>query len=255
MLGTGQAKKLRMFGFWLLIFGGLAHTDISYAQGGFEEYEIRVVRPRYFNKVRRFELGAQLTTVMNESFIYTYLATGVMTYHFSNMLAIEGAASIGFSADKEEKRVLFEEYVIKTQIIRTFYSFSGAIQYTPIYGKWQLPSGRLVYFDTYLTAGGGMTGIDWRYSDFCFSTAEFDAGGNRTGNDAALPADQVVPYPTFIVGLGQRYFMRQDLAVKWDLRNNSIFYNSADAVCSVGAAGEGKLHHNITMQIGASKFF
>ena len=27
-----------------------------------------------------------------------------------------------------------------------------------VYGKWQLPSGKLVYFDTFITAGGGMTG-------------------------------------------------------------------------------------------------
>ena len=49
----------------------------AYAQSDedqrFENVEIRVVRPRFFNKRKRFELGTQFSAIMNETFIYTFL--------------------------------------------------------------------------------------------------------------------------------------------------------------------------------------
>lgn len=221
----------------------------------FENVEIRVIRPRYFNKRGRFELGAELSTVMNETFIYTYLATGMMAYHFSETLALEFSGAFGFSIDKEDKRLLFEEFEIKTKIFRTLYLAEAALQWTPIYGKWQLPSGRLIYFDTYLAAGGGMTGIDWKYSDFCVAP---DLSKNP--NAEPLPSDTVKAYPTFMLGLGQRYFLNKNMALKWNIRNHSMLYNKLDAECAPATVGEtggggNGVHNNITLQFGASKFF
>jgi outer membrane beta-barrel protein len=216
-------------------------------QEKFEDYEIRVIRPKYFQKSGRFELGAQFNAVMNETFIYTFLATGLMTYHFNEILAIEGAASYGFSINKEDKRILFDEYRVRTQIFRTTYMLEAALQWTPIYGKWQLPSGRLVYFDTFLAGGGGLTGVEWKYSDFCSTPA---------AGTYDLPADTLKSYPTFLIGGGQRFYVRRDVAVKWDIRSHWVMYDKLDAECNPEAASSSSdLHTNITMQLGASKFF
>ncbi len=231
-----------------------ASPEVSLAaepKGRFSEYEIRVIRPRYFQKAQRFELGAQGTAIMNDTFVYSFLFTAIMGYHFSEALAFEFAGSGGFSVDREEKRTLFDEFQIYTQIFRTLFSAEGSLQYTPMYGKWQLPSGKLIYFDTYISAGGGITGIDWQYSDFCVADKD-----PTTQQELPVPTNRVATYPTIAVGLGQRYFIEKDLALKWDLRNHSMFYSVADTSCDPETTETGSsIHHNLTLQFGASKFF
>ncbi|MCX6130514.1 MAG: outer membrane beta-barrel domain-containing protein, partial [Proteobacteria bacterium] len=168
----------------------------------FKDVEIRVIRPRYFTKSGKLELGAAINAIMNESFIYTFLGTGILTYHFSEEWAIEASGSYGLSIDREDKRILFDEFNIKTQIFRTSYLAQLGVQWTPIYGKWQLPSGKLVYFDTYFELGVGQTGVEWRYSDFC-EAPDLKLEPNAEG----IPTNTTIGYPTFLAGIGQRYFV------------------------------------------------
>lgn len=244
---------------WALICGLVCSDALvspAWAQSDenerFNDVEVRVIRPRYFNKRKRLELGGQLSGIMNEAFIYTFMASGILAYHFTETFGFELQGAFGFNLDKEDKRVLFDEFQIKTKIFRTLYAVEGNLQYTPIYGKWQLPTGRLVYFDTYVSVGAGLTGIDWKYSDFCTPP---DLAKNP--NADAIKSDQVKSYPTFMLGLGQRYFLNKDLAVRWDIRSHSLFYNKFDAECTSNPAsaesGSG-VHNTITLQVGATKF-
>lgn len=221
----------------------------------FKDVEIRVIRPRYFNKAGRLEIGAALNTIMNESFIYTFLGTGLITYHLSEALAIEGTFAYGLSIDREDKRILFDEFDIKTQIFRTSLMSQVALQYTPIYGKWQLPTGKLVYFDTYLQAGVGTTGVEWRYTDFC------EPPDNKLDPTAeGVPKNTTKSYPTFMAGVGQRYFVSRKMAYKWDLRANRFNYTILDGECSPikaktlqGLTGTAP-HDTITLLIGVSYY-
>ena len=222
----------------------------------FKNTEIRVIRPRYFNKTQRFELGAAVTSVMNESFINTYLATGLATFHFNENWAIEGSGSFGFSIDNGDKRVLFDKFDIKTEIIRTQYQFEGSLQYTPLYGKWQFGSGRLIYFDTFVQAGAGITGVNWMFSDFCE-----DPKLSLDPDMEIPPADTTKSYPTFVGGVGQRFFMDKSFSYRWDFKFHTFQYNTIDSECApqtlleeVGG-GLSKMHSIITIQVGASKYF
>ena len=221
----------------------------------FKDVEIRVIRPRYFTKAGRWELAAAVNTIMNESFIYTFLATGILTYHFSESLAVEGLFSYGLSIDREDKRILFDEFDIKTQIFRTSFIRELAVQYTPIYGKWQLPSGKLVYFDTFLQAGLGQTGIEWRYNDFCeVPDTKIDPSAE------AIPKNATKAYPTFMAGVGQRYFVSRKMAYKWDLRANRFNYAILDGECSPinAKANQGLTgtapHDTITLLLGVAYY-
>jgi hypothetical protein len=107
----------------------------------------------------------------------------------------------------------------------------------------------LIYFDTYITAGGGLTGVSWLYSDFCEPPKE---GGEP------LPADAVISYPTGMLGIGQRYFVSKSLSYKIDLRYNRIFYSFADQQCTASeASGDNGTvgHDTVTLQLGASYYF
>ncbi len=221
----------------------------------FKDVEIRVIRPRYFTKSGRLEVGAAMNTIMNESFIYTFLATGLLTYHFNETWSVEGTFSYGNSIDREDKRILFDEFDIKTQIFRTSYMFELALQYTPIYGKWQLPSGKLVYFDTYLQAGLGQTGVEWHYNDFCEPP---DKKLDPTAED--IPKNATKSYPTLMAGIGQRYFVSRKMSYKWDLRANRFQYTVLDGECSPlkakSAQGLGGTapHDTITLLIGVAYY-
>ena len=124
----------------------------------------------------------------------------------------------------------------KTQIFRTQFNAEGAVQWTPIYGKWQLGSGRLIYFDTFFQAGGGLTGIAWEYDDFC------DPPDFENNPDAEpLPANTVKSYPGIMLGAGQRYFVSKKQSFRLDFKFHRFLYNTLDAECNpvdVEAAGQ-----------------
>jgi outer membrane beta-barrel protein len=224
---------------------------LAQSSGEFENYEIRVIRPRYFTKTGRMELGGQMSIVMNQTFIYTYLATGILNYHFSEMWSLELGGAFGFSVPKEDMRLLDSEFDIQTQILRTQYIFSGGVLWTPIYGKYQLSTGRVLYFDTFLSAGAGMTGVEYIY-DHCPDRERLSDGSFT----AERPAAQTKGYPTFAIGIGQRFFLSRSLALRWDVRDHFFSYNEADGACDpANAEGASNLHQNVTMQLGASHFF
>ena len=216
----------------------------------FEKYEIRVIRPKYFAKTGRLETGAQLSVVMNQSFIYTYLATGIIDYHFSETLALEGALALGYSFDKDDKRALKSNFKIQTQILRTQYFAEGGAIYTPVYGKYQLDSGRLIYLDMFFSGGVGMTGVNYLYEQ-CPKPNEVP----ETVSVTAPPGPRTVSYPTFFAGIGQRVFMDKKLSLRWDVRGHFFGYNTADGACDPETAAKGsQLQTNITMQLGAGYF-
>lgn len=215
----------------------------------FKDIEIRVIRPKYFSKRGKFELGYQGAFITNQTFIYTFLGSGLMSYHFSEALGLEVAGSYGFSIDKTDKETLKDEFSINTIIIRTQYILGGSLLWTPIYGKFQMASGRLIYFDTFLSFGGGLTGVDFQY-DHC-ATEAID------GVELPDPrSPQTISYPTFMGGIGQRFFLDKESSFRWDIRGAMFSYPSADGGCDEENLPEGTAsQQNVTIQIGASKFF
>lgn len=217
----------------------------------FDRYEVRVIRPKYFTKASRLETGAQMSVIMNQSFIYTYLATGLLDYHLSEMFALEGVFAYGYSIDKDDKKSLDSNFKIKTQILRTQHFMEGGVLYTPVYGKYQLSSGRVVYLDTFFSAGAGMTGVSYLY-DHCPKPGD-STDPKITINEP--PAATTKSYPTFYMGGGQRIFLDKKTSFRWDVRGHYFSYNTADGACDASnATKEQKGQTNITMQLGAGYF-
>lgn len=225
-------------------------TQATAELGRFDGYEIRTIRPRYMAKRGRLELGGQGMLIMNQSFIYTLMASGILDYHFSEMFALELGASYGFSIDKEDKRILEQEFDINTQILRTQYIFNGGLLWTPIYGKTQLPSGQVIYFDSFLTAQAGMTGIEYTYEQ-CSVPDDPEAAKKADPK----PAAQTKSYPTVVLGFGQKYFVSKDFGLRWDVRDYAFSYEKGDGTCTPDVPLGSELHNNITLQLGASTFF
>ena len=109
----------RLWGLALAAACGLSAFPARAELGRFDGYEIRVIRPRYMAKRNRIELGGEGMLIMNQSFIYTFMLSGILDYHFSEMFALEFDAAYGFSIDKDDKRTLQDQFQINTQILRT----------------------------------------------------------------------------------------------------------------------------------------
>lgn len=211
----------------------------------FEDFEIRVIRPRYFTKSSRFEISGQGASITNQTFVYTYMLSGILTFHFSEYLALESSASYGFSVDKYDKKKLTSDFDITTSILRTSSILSAGLTWTPVYGKYQMASGKLIYFDTFLTAFGGMNGIDYQF-DHCVSTATNPS-----------PSPKTVQYPTFGFGLGQRFYLSRSSSFRWDIKNSVFNYSTIDASCtpnSPNLTNENLQQQNISVHLGYSYF-
>lgn len=228
-------------------------AELTLVAADFEEYDIRVIRPRYFAKKKRLELGTEAIVVMNQTFIYTYLLSGILTYHFNESMALELSGAYGFSVDKDDKRVLKEDFAIRTAILRAQYMALGTLVYTPIYGKYQVQGGSVIYFDTFISVSGGMTGVEYLY-DHCSSIDEQKAS-NPTGNAEQPPAEQTKSYPTFALGLGQKFYLNKKDSIRWDVRNHLFSYDLKDGSCFANAESSTDVHNNITLQMGWSRFF
>lgn len=251
--------KYRIF-FWkaCVVATLLTSTSSSFSAlnaQDFKEFEIRVIRPKFFMKRQRLELGAQFNAIMNQTFIYTYSLGGSLGFHFTDSIGFEVNGTYGLSVDKEDKSALKDNFDINTLIVRKKYDLTGSLMWTPIYGKYQLTSGRLIYFDTFISLGAGLVGAEWLY-DHCPDPEEFaQSDPNR---DPAPPANTQA-YLGFAAGIGQRYFLDKNLSLRWDLKGRMFNYDAADGDCARDSLKEQgiaieKNHINVNLGVGVSYF-
>ena len=126
--------------------------------------------------------------------------------------------------------------------MRTKQIYNGNLLWTPMYGKYQLSSGRVIYFDTTISAGFGVTSIGYEFSH-C-----------TVGQDAVRRGDYDVRYQTLSTGLGQRYYLNKYSAFRWDLRSYIFFTSSEDGACveDANATNEQTQQNNLTIELGYS---
>lgn len=220
----------------LLIFMMFCGELVAIAQ----PVRISVIRPKYFVKKTRLELGADLSAVMNQTFTYTYLLSAGLAFHFTDSFALGLTGSYGVNADKADRVTLREDFGINIEIFEAVYLSDASLLWTPVYGKYQLSSGRLVYFDTYVAVGGGMMGIRFPATDKKKSVDD---------HSCYSPA----------VGIGQRFYLNKTTSFRWQIKNHAIFYNNGKKACvpSDKELGENQsfgLHHTLLVQAGFSYF-
>lgn len=173
-----------------------------------DETEIRVIRNKFFEKSMRLELSAGLGVIMNQSFLYTYLGGLNLGFHLTEQFALLGEAHFGQTFRKDDCEVLGTNFSIDPLVQEVQSYFGGAVDYTPIYGKFQLASGRVVYFDWFLEAGMGMAGIQWGGLG-CAAGGTGSEGGAETVSAYAIAANG---------SMGQRIFVNTRMSVNWRVR-------------------------------------
>jgi outer membrane beta-barrel protein len=226
---------------------------IAAPKGRFSNYEVRSIRQKTFQKKNTLELGGSTSAIMNQPFIYTFLASGILSYHLSESWGLQVEGAYGMSVDKDDKRLLKDEFDISTEILRTESLLNAKIMWTPIYGKILMDSGKLMYFDTYLNAGAGFTGVRYEY-DNCQDPA--DVSPKFRDRVPEKPQPKSKQYPTVLAGVGQRLFLDKESAASLGVSFQQFRFNRADGSCNPSVAvDENKAHNNILLILGYSLFF
>ncbi len=132
------------------------------ADGKLGEYrvawqDIVVVIRKPFLKVRRWELQPQLATTMNDNMIRHYGAGAQINYYLTDVLAV-GVEGQYFTKQFREPFDLVARQARRLPTINK-YNFAAAFNfhYVPVYGKFAIFDKKIVTWETYFTAGLGIT--------------------------------------------------------------------------------------------------
>ena len=254
-----HAQPLGMSLTMLLLVGTVVGSpEVGWAQDAderFKNFEIRVIRPKYFTKSSAFELGIQIGAIVNDPFLYTFHSHLNLTYHLTEGLGFELSGAYGLSLDRVEKTVLEDKFSIRPNLYRPQHFGGGALVWTPVYGKFQISGNRLAYFDFFILAGGGVTGIQYRLNDCGINTVT--AAQKATQSP---PTSKVSNYMTGQVGGGQKIFLNKKSALRWDFISQIFPANSSDSICAstsgkASASQSREIKMSILIKLGFSRFF
>lgn len=119
--------------------------------------DIVVVIRKPFLKVRRWDLQPMLSTTMNDNMIRHYGAGAQISYYLTDVLAV-GVEGQYFTKQFREPFDLVARQARRLPTINK-YNFEAALNfhYVPVYGKFALFDKNIVTWETYFTAGFGIT--------------------------------------------------------------------------------------------------
>jgi len=219
------------------------------------------VQNRFFLKTGRFEIAPSLGYVPNNPFAKRYVGGLLVAYHFSEVLAAEGAFTYAPDLGSGDYKSLLYTLVniaatgaSNTSFVQPFdKSLMGATfsaRWAPLYGKINLVGETVVNFDLYGVGGLGI-----------LTKANFDA---KSCDQADCPATGVavdnlgtVVRPTPVIGAGFDFFANQAIAVKLDARSQFYVDDIPDYHPDKVDATDGKkkVFSNFCASVGVAFYF
>ena len=181
-----------------LLFGA---SSTAFAQ---EDGEIAAVQRKAYVVGHRSEFSLALGMPINDAFLRGYGITAGYDYHFNEFHGLHLSGQYRLNSKTGLTQTLeapasqggFAESVAATGIM----ALVGAdYTFRPVYGKINFFSEIVAHFDLYLTAG------------VAFVVTQ------SLPSDASGLQPQIASYPGGSLGLGQRYFLTQELTFRWDL--------------------------------------
>jgi outer membrane beta-barrel protein len=204
--------------------------------------DIVVVMRKPFLKIRRTDLMPFLSTTMNDNMIRHYSAGAEFNYFLTDVLAV-GVEGQYYTKQFREPFDLVGRQARRLPTINK-YNFSAALNfhYVPVYGKFAILDKKLVAWETYFTAGVGVT------------QSEVVPRDPRFGSFTNL---LITPN----VGASMRFFLFQWLTVNVGIRDyifvdkfepvgrSATMFTSPD---SAKANADSALINNVMFQVGVS---
>lgn len=204
--------------------------------------DIVVVMRKPFLKIRRTDLMPFLATTMNDNMIRHYAAGAQFNYFLTDVLAV-GVEGQYYTKQFREPFDLVGRQARRLPTVNK-YNFSGALNfhYVPVYGKFAILDKKLVAWETYFTAGVGVT-----QSEIVPRDPRFGAFTNLliTPNIGASMRFFLFQWLTVNVGVRDYIFVDKFEPVG---RNDMMFTTPEQAK----ANADSTLINNVMFQIGVS---
>lgn len=176
---------------------------------------VAVIQKRYLPKTFRGEFSFSMATVINHTFSY-FGGVSTKAGFFLREDHGFGLEFFGpfFPFAKPVKNEMISEQSVIPYTISTPQFYGGAYyKWSPVFGKFSILNKRIVYFDMYLTLGGGVG----RFVEDV--TEDYVKGllqkGKKFHSDLKLLKSY---FPAGSVSVGQVFALSQDWAVQWELK-------------------------------------
>ena len=122
---------------------------------------IKVVPPKTFLKLGRFEAVPNVGFVTNDPFLNRYMVGVGLGYHLTEIFAIEGNLAYSPDLGRGDWKPITEQLVDKNHVSPDISKLqlvaNGTFLFSPIYGKVALNGNRIINFDIYGAFGMGVT--------------------------------------------------------------------------------------------------
>lgn len=200
---------------------------------------IKVLQPKEFLKIGRWEATPTLGFVTNDPFVRRYLLGAGFTYHITEVFGAEVrgifSPDLGPGDYKKITHQLIEENQVSPDISKIIWLAELNTTFSPFYGKVAVNGRSIVIFDLYGIFGFGLAG----------TADDLDA---LQGNDdplAEATANQV--HATSNVGGGVRMAFSRNIAVRFEARS-TIFIETVNSTTL-------EMKNNFHLNLGFSFFF
>jgi outer membrane beta-barrel protein len=188
-----------------VILTTLLATSSAFAQetvdiGVIKDSERRVVQKLLFPKEGRTELGFHLGVMPFDAYLVTPNLQVSFDIHLSESLSISTIVGGGYGLKNGTYAELESPtYGVAPDAYRYLASVLAGVQYSPIYAKMNLNGARVVHFDVYGAARGGVT-----------------------LEQSVIPAGGIAVAPTVSLVIGTRFFWGERYAIRVEIRDDAL---------------------------------
>ena len=184
----------------------------------FSNFQINVIRPKYFQKSMRLELGLSIAPIVNQTFSYPIIGNSFINFYVNDFIGLVSNYGMIKTLDKTDKVILTENFGISTQSLNLQEYYDFGMSLIPIYGKYQLADGALIYFDTFIEMTAGSMGINHDYAS-CL-----EKGITREA--------QLKNYEAYGIAFGQKFFRTKKSVLTWKTKFVNFSYPVVDTLCT-----------------------
>ncbi|OQW47214.1 MAG: hypothetical protein A4S09_15580 [Proteobacteria bacterium SG_bin7] len=189
--------------------------------------DVAVIQRKFLPKTKRFELYGGIGAIVNNAFFMNFGPGVRFGYHVTENLGIEGVFMYLTTSNRDVTNDLLDKRGVRTDGLVAPDIYTGAnVVWTPVYGKMSLFENRIVPFDMYFSAGGGMTTTNKKETS-----------------------------PTIEIGTGQRFALSKKMAFRWDFTWNFYSANYVPSSTTAGGTATKGSFDNLFLSLGISFFF
>ena len=183
-----------------LLFAPPAFSQDTVEIGVIRDEDIHVVQRMLYPKEQRSELGLHLGVMPFDAYLTTPNGQLTFDYHLNEGLAIAVAAGGGYGLSTPTLTELQSPvYNVSPDAYRYLGSALVGVQWSPIYAKMNLNGARVVHYDLYATAKGGVS----------YEQSILPKGGSTMA-------------PTISLGLGSRFFTAGRATIRAEVRDDVL---------------------------------